>query len=46
MSRADLVGHLMEWLLAGPLPPEVSEHNSDEPPADVPSDPPDPIDRD
>ncbi len=27
MSGADIVGHLMEWLLAGPLPAEPDHGN-------------------
>ncbi len=30
MSGADIVGHLMEWLLAGPLPAEP-DHLDEEP---------------
>lgn len=34
MNRPDLLGHLMEWLLAGPLPAEP-EHLAEEPPDHV-----------
>lgn len=30
MSGADIVGHLMEWLLAGPLPAEP-DHDKERP---------------
>lgn len=46
MSRPDLLGHLMEWLLAGPLPAQEPEYDGEEPPADVQPDPSDPMDRD